>query len=216
MECNKTFTLKSTLDAHTKIHSGKKEFSCPVCNGRFTTLSSKKLHMRRHLGVKPFKCSYCPLQFRTSGHRKVHLMVHYKEANRQKEASLLTNDVINHLDNIIITDPQQDSQEINFDDLDENIKKDIESYLLNHQKASKEFECELCKKLFKNKYYLDRHLKIHLNQKEFKCEHCDKSFLQKAHLKGHMKVHSSLRPYNCPQCSNSFNSAGNLKTHIKR
>jgi len=60
-----------------------------------------------------------------------------------------------------------------------------------HQKPHKELpevECEICHKMFKNKYILKTHMKnMHDETRtRFDCPHCDKTFANKYYLKKHI------------------------------
>ena len=76
--CDKSFAVKSTLDAHIRSHSGSKNYQCPVCKAFFASKGSYGIHMRIHTGLKPLPCPYCPAKFRTSGHRRAHILGHFK------------------------------------------------------------------------------------------------------------------------------------------
>lgn len=43
-ECDKAFFEKPELDAHKRVHSKKRPYSCPRCSKSFTSMSSKKYH----------------------------------------------------------------------------------------------------------------------------------------------------------------------------
>lgn len=51
--CDRTFNTKSSLQRHTRIHTGVKPFECPVCMKRFTQSSNMKIHVLTHTGTKP-------------------------------------------------------------------------------------------------------------------------------------------------------------------
>jgi uncharacterized Zn-finger protein len=50
--CDKSFTLKSTLTAHSRTHSanGNKTVSCELCNGLYSCRNTLRIHMRIHTG----------------------------------------------------------------------------------------------------------------------------------------------------------------------
>lgn len=68
--CDKRFTLKSTLTAHSRTHSaeGGKTLPCSVCNSMFSCRNTLRIHMRIHTGLytmhfswhqkKCFSCGY--------------------------------------------------------------------------------------------------------------------------------------------------------------
>ena len=101
-KCNKRFSEKGHLTAHTKeFHSGKERetFTCSTCNktfkskrslqgcqdkhsGRhtcdtcsktFRTAAHLKEHERTHTGEKPFKCPHCEYAARRQHHLTLHI-----------------------------------------------------------------------------------------------------------------------------------------------
>lgn len=51
-ECDKTFSLKSTLTAHMRTHLAcKRNLSCEVCSSLFSCKNTLRIHMRIHTGT---------------------------------------------------------------------------------------------------------------------------------------------------------------------
>lgn len=76
-------------------------------------------------------------------------------------------------------------------------------------KNEKPFQCDYvnCKKNFKYKWILDRHLISHKTIKLFICNHmgCEKSYKSKENLTLHIKnIHLKEKPYSCSYCSSLF------------
>ena len=78
--CSKTFTLKSSLRNHEKLHSGGKSFPCTYCDRKFARKKDVESHERIHTGEKPFSCSYCDKSF----NRKDMLVLHTKRHTEEK------------------------------------------------------------------------------------------------------------------------------------
>ena len=75
--------------------------------------------------------------------------------------------------------------------------------------------CSECKKFFKNKRTLQRHIKNHNSGKPFSCPFCFKSFSRTAIWKVHMRIHTGERPFSCSYCDKVFATNGNLKLHLR-
>jgi len=103
--CDKWFTTKWYLNAHSKLHSGQNLYSSSECEKSFPTLWCLKSHMnghsnkyqcsecgkcyqsnhhlaehrRSHSGEKPFVCTVCDKRFTRSSSLIVHSRIHSGE-----------------------------------------------------------------------------------------------------------------------------------------
>ncbi|KAM7014961.1 uncharacterized protein LKV04_012864 [Tautogolabrus adspersus] len=81
--------------------------------------------------------------------------------------------------------------------------------------SDRPYTCSVCKKTFKMKSILTRHMKTHSGEKPHSCSVCGKSFIQRSYLQTHLKSHSGQKPYTCRFCGRGFTQAGNMKAHIR-
>ena len=81
---------------------------------------------------------------------------------------------------------------------------------MNSKDEYRSFVCIHCKKTFKRKYHLNRHLSsVHEDKKEFECQFCSFRTSRKDYLKRHVnEVHYNLRLCVCKFCGQRFNQSG--------
>lgn len=74
------------------------------------------------------------------------------------------------------------------------------------------FQCNLCKKSFSCKTYLNNHILRHQSTERIPCELCDKTFSSKGHLTAHvLQHHNKIKKYCCAICNGKFTGRLRLK-----
>ncbi|XP_062977713.1 zinc finger protein with KRAB and SCAN domains 8-like [Elgaria multicarinata webbii] len=78
-DCGKSFTCKSALVKHQKIHTDDRPHPCYECGKSFRERSTLVYHQRIHTGEKPHQCQYCDKSFRVKSTLTTHQRIHTGE-----------------------------------------------------------------------------------------------------------------------------------------
>ncbi|XP_077861465.1 uncharacterized protein LOC102803175, partial [Saccoglossus kowalevskii] len=76
--------------------------------------------------------------------------------------------------------------------------------------------CDVCQKVFKDKWHLQRHMFTHSDEKPFSCEACGKNFKSPVNLREHQLIHQDKLIFICEVCSKGFATKHQLDWHVKK
>ncbi|CAN8015429.1 unnamed protein product [Ixodes persulcatus] len=80
----------------------------------------------------------------------------------------------------------------------------------------KYFACTKCRKIYKNRSGLKKHMMIHSGEHKFECDKCHRQFRFKSVLQVHMKTHTREFPHECTKCTRKYATEEQLKKHVER
>ncbi|XP_039192496.1 zinc finger protein 287-like [Crotalus tigris] len=212
MQYGKSFSMKSNLNVHQKMHTQERPYKCMECGKSFTKKRNLNVHERIHTGERPYKCMECGKSFTQKGNLNLHERMHtgerlYKcmECGKSFTQKLL----LKYHERIHTGDSPYKCMECGKSFTQ---KKNLNLHERKHT-GDRLYKCTECGKTFTQKANLNDHESIHTGDRPYKCMECGLTFTQKGPLNRHKRIHTGDRPYQCMECGKTFTQKGNLNRH---
>ncbi|XP_064424148.1 POZ-, AT hook-, and zinc finger-containing protein 1 [Latimeria chalumnae] len=117
-----------------------------------------------------------------------------------------------------VTSLQLGFQEAEQQRLGENRAPDGPDTPRKRGRVRKQVGCEVCGKVFRDVYHLNRHKLSHSGEKPYACPVCGLRFKRKDRMSYHVRSHDGSvgKPYVCISCGKGFSRPDHLNGHIKQ
>ncbi|KAJ8725167.1 hypothetical protein PYW07_016125 [Mythimna separata] len=205
--CQMQFRKKNQLSAHMYQHTGFKAFKCDLCTDTFVSLYLKKRHMRYH---KTYTCEECDLVFnhwsKYQKHKKSDHVQTYSSTPRHLKSlkSLIESNVTVIQPRFTLRAPGGAEFQLQSPSAEDDAEV---------------FVCNECKRSFKERIHMVRHLKTHGQQtitKTFPCpyQECSRFYSRKSNLKQHILVKHMNMLHECTICHAQLSTKAKLNYHL--
>ena len=241
--CYKTFTSRSNLERHSRLHTGFKPYVCAICQKAF----SRKDHLSNHAAKHAFKCATCNKRFAdkktlathftydhdamlshicdfcNKGFSNQELYEEHVKTHPQYHAVQKTFHQRSPLNTPSGPSPvprKQACPQCPFTSADRIM---LLKHRLMHSDSHRCFTCLSCAKTYSDPLQYEDHLSAHQGEHNiFECCLCRQIFPTYDVLKRHELAHLSedVDPmvasayYPCPQCDKVFRDGCSLQEHM--
>ena len=206
--CHKTFTSRSNLERHARLHTGFKPYVCAICQKAF----SRKDHLSNHSAKHAYKCGNCNKRYTD----KASLASHFT----YEHDSILTNCCefcnkgfgnLEAYEEHVKTHPQYHAVQKTYHH--SNTPKG--AGLPYNSASPKKYSCDACKFVSQDRLTLAKHRLIHVEgQRCYTCLSCAKMFEDPLRYEEHLLTHQGEpNIYECSICRQIFPSMDILRRH---
>ncbi|RZC32694.1 hypothetical protein BDFB_004146 [Asbolus verrucosus] len=191
------------------VENDNDHIKCDICSFTFTDKTILDMHQKllhqtlpdKNTGLYSYHCHLCSKKFKKRGSLMVHLRVaHYGFGHQNSEVSE--------------NRPEKQMSALPVQDLSMDVSTSPKSEQTKVH-DNKQWECDVCSKMFTTKYFLKKHKRLHTGEMPYFCAQCNKSFTFQQSYHKHMLYHSSEKPYVCNECGRAFKELSTLQNHAR-
>ena len=230
--CNTTFTMKQNLLRHIQMQHNEEaleRYKCQYCGNDFKDKSSLKTHESKHFEAKPHQCPNCGVKYSSKPCLLNHIAVVHEGKNPIKHICPICGKQFRKTQNYKAHyQAHLFGKAFSCDMCGNSFQQ--ECFLKTHkmyscknsptiERPNKQFQCQLCEKVYSDNRGLQDHIMIvHEGKKDnFVCEICSKSFSRRTSLAAHKLLHTGeYKVYHCDNCSASFKDKRYLVRHQEK
>jgi len=158
--CNRSFSDRSLLLKHMRVHSAERPHMCTRCGKSYLTSAGLYSHMKKHYDDNLLQCKICSKVFRGNNSLKSHMVWHSHGLNFT--CSVCGKGFA--------------------------VGYSLKLHMRVHT-GERPYSCSYCDKTFTMSCHLKSHISSHTGEKRLICKVCGKRFRLHAVLKKHMKIH---------------------------
>ncbi|XP_077293484.1 uncharacterized protein LOC143916328 [Arctopsyche grandis] len=187
---------------------------CDMCGFYFLgknilQMHKKLIHNVQEAEVKCLKhaCHLCDKTFKMRGSLMVHLrMVHLENGTHSDKPTQ------EKVENFTIK-PIDVKFPIKIDITEVNNNTTTTTTTTTSSASNKQWECDICHKMFTTKYFLKKHKRLHTGEMPYSCNQCHKTFTFQQSYHKHLLYHNDDKPHTCTHCGRSFKELSTLHNH---
>ncbi|CAG4974598.1 unnamed protein product [Colias eurytheme] len=174
--------------------SDSKPFKCKYCEYACRDSSTLRKHEERHRGKVPvFKCKVCDKQYTRKSVLKVHVTEEHFNMDTKNKPCEICGKMFR-----------------------DNTSRNVHVRVVHKQSYA--VQCDVCGIYLSNKYNLMQHLRTHVDYRPYKCDFgdCKKAFKDKSTLKKHVILHYPSKHYECHICGRRFSRLSRFNRHSRQ
>ena len=212
--CHKTFTSRSNLERHSRLHTGFKPYVCAICGKAF----SRKDHLSNHSAKHAFKCGNCNKRYADKQSLAQHFSLEHE--------AMLTNTCefcnkgfssLEACEEHVKTHPQYQAVQRAYQGSRAVDQPPPPPPASTSQVAAKppRHSCDACKFSAHDRVTLMKHRLLHLDaQRSYTCSVCTKTFSDPLQYDEHVGTHDGqLNVVECILCRQVFPTLDVLRRH---